>query len=640
MRHDVRGATPAAVHTDAGRMRHLVGPPSRASVRTLWPEAAATHVGELHGSSSTALDVGVRAVMEPKFRHDFSHVRVHTDDAAQRAARVLDAQAFTFAGHIAFGAGRYAPHTLVGRHLLAHELAHVVQQGNASQAVLTGIEPRGSTSEREADRFARAIAHGATTPLPQTLSRTSPARVMCYEASEHLQFGETGSDLQAAILARAFTYKVKPGESLEKLAAKFRIDVKELEQVNAGKLKKWRAIRSGGSGVVTGFNTGEEITIPPVLNEITRDALKRKELSFTLSGVVLDYGDGIAMGDFYADAADMLAAPASELKAIATLIRKERAGGSVSAKDWSDASGGRYTKLAEKNEAHFAPPTPGLVPVSSAAHGGDHKSEWQRIHKAALGKSQDGKKDEAMLTNAFADHFLTDAFAAGHLFNKLDAMEKFKVGLTTDKAGNFIGDAKVFFDKVAATSFVGAVKTEYSKYVTVASYNMKKQEDPTGWFHPSIDEASRFSGLLQGVQKKEPDVLSSVAAKSVHDTLNAKPGGLPVENRNGDKWMLSGDGSLNQTSLGIGRKAVARSQLNVLDAFKVSGVIDHSSKFDAVWRFVPFPTATGEADVKTAITDGLDPKSSTLLAAVVALVKSNYLLILNELVKRKYLRKA
>jgi len=580
--------------------------------------------------------------MEPKFRHDFSHVRVHTDNAAQRAARDLGAQAFAFAGHIAFGAGRFAPHTPVGRHLLAHELAHVVQQGGAAPSVPTGIEPRGSTRERDADRFALALAQGGATPLPQTLRHgaSGSATVMRYEAGEHQQFGETGGELQAAIAARAFTYKVKSGESLEKLAAKFQIDLKELQQFNAAKLKKWNVVRSSGPGVVTGFNAGEEITIPPVLNEVTRDAIKRKELTFTLNGVVLDYGEGIAMGDFYANAADMVAAPASELKAISALIRKERAGGEVKAEDWNDATNGRYTRLAEKNETHFAPSAPGLVPVSGAAHGGDHESEWQRFHESALGISQAGKKDDALRTNAFADHFLTDAFAAGHLFNKRDAMETFKAGLTTDKTGEFIGDAKAFFDKVAAASFIGEVKAEYSNYETVATFSIITQkEDPTGWYHASIDKASRFSQLLQGVQKKEPDVLSSAAVLSVHDALNSKPGGLAVENRNGDKWMLSGDGSLNAASLRVGRKAVSQSQLNVLNAFKFIGPIDYLSKFDAVWRYVPFPSATGSTDVKTAIADGLVPKSSTLQTAVTALVKSNYQLILKTLVSRKFLKK-
>lgn len=75
-----------------------------------------------------------RAFFEPRFGHDFSTVRVHRDAASARSAREVDAQAYTVGRHIVFAAGAYAPDSGVGRRLIAHELAHVVQQGpTASQ---------------------------------------------------------------------------------------------------------------------------------------------------------------------------------------------------------------------------------------------------------------------------------------------------------------------------------------------------------------------------------------------------------------------------------------------------------------------------------------------------------------------------
>jgi hypothetical protein len=73
------------------------------------------------------LDPAVRARLEPRFQFDFSRVRVHHDEAAARAASGLSARAFTLGPHIAFGQGEYAPETPDGQHLIAHELAHVVQ---------------------------------------------------------------------------------------------------------------------------------------------------------------------------------------------------------------------------------------------------------------------------------------------------------------------------------------------------------------------------------------------------------------------------------------------------------------------------------------------------------------------------------
>ena len=66
--------------------------------------------------------------MEPRFKHDFNHVRVHTDAKASDAASAIGARAFTAGRDIVFGAGEFAPQNDAGRRLLSHELAHVVQQ--------------------------------------------------------------------------------------------------------------------------------------------------------------------------------------------------------------------------------------------------------------------------------------------------------------------------------------------------------------------------------------------------------------------------------------------------------------------------------------------------------------------------------
>jgi hypothetical protein len=75
------------------------------------------------------LPATTRAFMEARFGHDFGRVRIHADANAAASAHALGAQAYTVGTDIAFGSGRYAPQTDTGRHLLAHELAHVVQQG-------------------------------------------------------------------------------------------------------------------------------------------------------------------------------------------------------------------------------------------------------------------------------------------------------------------------------------------------------------------------------------------------------------------------------------------------------------------------------------------------------------------------------
>lgn len=96
------GAAPAA-----GSARSLAGLPSG------------------HG---TPLSDERRAYFEPRFGHDFSDVRVHAGTAAADASHSIGARAFTVGRNVFFGSGEYAPDTNSGRRLLAHELAHVVQQ--------------------------------------------------------------------------------------------------------------------------------------------------------------------------------------------------------------------------------------------------------------------------------------------------------------------------------------------------------------------------------------------------------------------------------------------------------------------------------------------------------------------------------
>ena len=79
-------------------------------------------------SPGRPLDPSLREDMEQRFGHDFSRVRVHTDGAAQRSARDVNASAYTVGHNIVFGDGQFAPSTHQGKQLVAHELVHTIQQ--------------------------------------------------------------------------------------------------------------------------------------------------------------------------------------------------------------------------------------------------------------------------------------------------------------------------------------------------------------------------------------------------------------------------------------------------------------------------------------------------------------------------------
>lgn len=121
-------------------------------------------------SPGQPLDRATRAVMESRFGHDFSRVRVHTDATAAAAAQSVRAIAYTVHRHIVFARGHYAPATAQGRQLLAHELTHVVQQGGDRSASFSGAVQFGSANllqEQEADRISRTVT---AMPSPYALA--------------------------------------------------------------------------------------------------------------------------------------------------------------------------------------------------------------------------------------------------------------------------------------------------------------------------------------------------------------------------------------------------------------------------------------------------------------------------------------
>jgi hypothetical protein len=100
--------------------------------------AARTSTLGLRGDGQP-LPQSVRSFFEPRFGCDLSRVRIHTDTAASITASNMQARAYTFGRHMAFGNRQYAPSSVEGRHLLAHELAHVIQQGGGSDESLNSI---------------------------------------------------------------------------------------------------------------------------------------------------------------------------------------------------------------------------------------------------------------------------------------------------------------------------------------------------------------------------------------------------------------------------------------------------------------------------------------------------------------------
>ena len=103
------------------------------------------------------LEPAVHAEMSAALGHDFGDVRVHTDPLAGALARSVQARAFTTGADVFFGAGEYAPASAQGRGLLAHELAHVIQQRGAPTSGEMRVSEPGDALEREAERAAGSL---------------------------------------------------------------------------------------------------------------------------------------------------------------------------------------------------------------------------------------------------------------------------------------------------------------------------------------------------------------------------------------------------------------------------------------------------------------------------------------------------
>ena len=134
-------------------------------------------VHEVLRSTGQPLDSETRALMEPRFGHDFSNVRVHADSKAAESARAVNAHAFTVGNAMVFADGHFSPATTKGRKLLAHELTHVVQQSGSQSQTMDRSSVFGivddAVAEREANASAAAVTDGRCyTPQTSTSNKT------------------------------------------------------------------------------------------------------------------------------------------------------------------------------------------------------------------------------------------------------------------------------------------------------------------------------------------------------------------------------------------------------------------------------------------------------------------------------------
>ena len=372
--------------------------------------------------------------------------------------------------------------------------------------------------------------------------------------------------------------------------------------------------------------------------------------TITVGGSTLTSGEINALADLYGSPDDLLKADPSELKALVALVRRQVAGGTVAESEWDRASGGRYTQLNLKNSPHFAPRNSTIInpPSGSPTPGPDHLTTFTRFYTETVKAIQDSQlesdpvkkqalADRSTATAGFAEHYLMDAFSAGHLFNKDDFIEKLRTNLDTLAPANLTA----LFNSVA----MGVIADKKSKdllddYETV---------DTHYGFHPNFSRPAAFQGLLEQLYK-DPDGRQAVYSglvKVVHDQLsnNLAAGGavgVDVENKF-EKWVLSGDRTLDKSadSQRILNKALEQFRA-VLDELRSAPRSLRSPTEDIakVTDYFPKPTAASQVAIARMVTKATDAAASGTGAALVDILKVELPSILDALEKRGKIKKA
>ena len=323
------------------------------------------------------LDPGVRQTHEARLGTGLEGVRIHRGEAASRSAGAIGAAAYASGNHVVFGEGAYRPGTAAGDRVLAHELTHVLQQ--ASGPVSGSTTGHGFTLSHPGDPHERAAASpqqagmfpagGARHPGQTGGGRGSPPAVQRFDSFEHIELGDTARGGPSGLI----------------VLEAHRRDLPNHATPTVGWPPEWVALWAHG--------TAEQ-------RRAIRDGLT--------------YGEVVALsGDLYAsvDRAGTTSASGSfdrlnhaslrELWDLIPLIH----GTSTGTGELERATGGRYIDLARRNLSHF----------SNVPAGQSNIDVWREGHLQAIRLASSGQADVAWAMNAASDHFLTDAFAGGHL---------------------------------------------------------------------------------------------------------------------------------------------------------------------------------------------------------------------------------
>jgi hypothetical protein len=354
---------------------------------------------------------------------DFASIRLHYT-GADAVCRVLHARAFTVGSDIYFADGAFAVHTRAGLWLLAHEVAHVVQQSAAGVSASGPVSVAAARSQEEhaADAAADAFVAGR----PFILDARSPSRlpeVQRYMAWEHAMLGDLAASDVRALAARG-TARSGSGDGSEQIRTYCAL-LEELGKDPRG-LDEERllaehvglaTLRLPGSGLMV--TLGELNVLPDYLGHPREIETAPPAFMEPLIQSVRSWSTGELRRS---------GGQRRSHRRLPGALRYAQLGGLTEAAEVSalDGLGKRcgfapsrqYSSVVARNASHF-------VPFSWYRWHSFHLMSRELIQRSAAASEADREslRRTARIFAGYADHFLQDSFAAGHLINKMLVMQ-------------------------------------------------------------------------------------------------------------------------------------------------------------------------------------------------------------------------
>jgi hypothetical protein len=345
--------------------------------------------------------------------------------ASDDLCRTFGARALTIGTEIHFRTGEFAPHTRRGFWLLAHEVAHVVQQRRGPVTSSGAVGPGDAPEEAEASAAADAALAGLPFEFgpPAAGDRARRPVVQRYMSWEHLILGSVGPVETQEILGEARgACGGGPATRLAEYCALTEDLGREAENADAGRINARydhaAAVKLPGSGIVV--TLGELSILPDYLSG--PDQIANAPADFVLPLIQSIRTWNIkelrrAAGDEPGKPRLKAALSYPNLGAMAEFaegLQIDQLGRRCGIPKWE-----RYQSVVGRNAGHFAP--------FSWYRWQDHHLRAREIarqaHAARDGAERDRLAARAWIYAGYADHFLHDSFAAGHLVNKTLIMQ-------------------------------------------------------------------------------------------------------------------------------------------------------------------------------------------------------------------------